>query len=267
MRSRRTRLPGDLGPRLALALLGVASLAMTAPPPPTYGRVVLDNFSSRAHVPPVGFDHWRHRARFTCRVCHVDIGFAMSAGETKISAKTNQGGFHCGACHNGKTTLLGKTVFASCSATEKVEQSATCRRCHARADPERLQKDFEAFARRLPQDRFGNVDWEKAEASWLVKPLDFVEGVSIPRQALKMSKEISIESRGTWMTDVTFSHKKHSVWLGCEVCHPEIFPSTKNGAVRFSMLQISGGESCGVCHQKVAFPLADCEKCHLTPVR
>ncbi len=253
--------------RLTLALLGLASLAMAAPPPHTYGRVVLDNFSRRAGVLSVGFDHWRHRARFTCRVCHVDIGFAMSAGETKISASTNQGGFHCGACHDGKTTLFGRAVFPSCNASQKVEASTACRRCHARADPERLQKDYEAFARGLPQDRFGNIDWEKAEGSWLMKPLDFVAGASIPRKPLKMDKEISIESRGTWMTDVTFSHKKHAVWIGCEVCHPEIFPSTKNGAVKYSMLQITNGESCGVCHQKVAFPLADCEKCHVTPVR
>jgi len=111
------------------------------------------------------------------------------------------------------------------------------------------------------------VDWEKAEADWIVKPLDFLEGVSIRRTPLRIDREISIESRGTWMTDVLFSHKKHAVWIGCEVCYPEIFPSTKNGAVRFSMLQITNGESCGVCHQKVAFPLADCEKCHVNPVR
>ena len=263
MRRRR----GQAGSRLAVALLGLASLAMTAPAPHVYGRVVLDNFSSLARIPPVGFDHWRHRARFTCRLCHVDIGFAMSAGETKISASTNQSGFHCGACHDGKASLPGKTVFASCSASRKVEQSATCRRCHARSDPDRLLKEYEAFARTLPRDRFGNVDWEKAEASWLVKPLDFVEAASIPRPALKMNREIAIESRGTWMRDVTFSHRKHAVWIGCEVCHPEIFPSTRNGAVKYSMLQITNGESCGVCHQKVAFPLAHCEKCHVNPVR
>ncbi len=253
--------------RLTLALLGLASLAMTAPPPHLYGRVVLDDFSRRAGVPPVGFDHWRHRARFTCRLCHVDIGFAMTAGDTKVSASTNQRGFHCGACHNGKTTVLGKTVFPSCDASQKVDQGPTCRRCHARADPARLREDYEAFARGLPRDRYGNVDWEKAEGAWLVKPLDFVAGASIPRKPLKMEREISLDSRGTWMTDVIFSHKKHAVWIGCEVCHPEIFPSTKAGAVKYSMLQITNGESCGVCHVKVAFPLADCERCHVKPVR
>ncbi len=248
-----------------ILVLPLPSVAMSVPPAHVYGRVVIDNFSTRARVAPVAFDHWRHRARFTCRLCHVDIGFAMTAEATKISAATNQSGFHCGACHNGKTIYSGKPVFESCSTSRKLD--GACARCHTRGDLARLLRDWEAFAAGKPRDRFGGVDWEKAEAGWIVKPLDFLEGVSIRRTPLAMDKEISIESRGTWMTDVLFSHKKHAVWIGCEVCHPEIFPSTKNGAVRFSMLQITNGESCGVCHQKVAFPLADCEKCHVSSVR
>ena len=42
-----------------------------------HGRVVLDNFSTDTGMPAVVFDHWRHRVLFTCRVCHVDVGFAM----------------------------------------------------------------------------------------------------------------------------------------------------------------------------------------------
>jgi hypothetical protein len=33
------------------------------------------------------------------------------------------------------------------------------------------------------------------------------------------------------------------------------------------MFQLSSGESCGVCHATVAFPMADCERCHVKPVR
>jgi hypothetical protein len=28
------------------------------------------------------FRHWLHRSKYTCRLCHVDIGFAMEAGGT-----------------------------------------------------------------------------------------------------------------------------------------------------------------------------------------
>jgi c(7)-type cytochrome triheme protein len=82
-----------------------------------------------------------------------------------------------------------------------------------------------------------------------------------------MDKEVALAAKAAWMTDVLFSHRKHAVWNGCEVCHPEIFPSTQRGEVHYSMFQITSGEYCGVCHDKVAFPLADCERCHLKPVR
>ena len=50
---------------------------------------VIDNYSKRYRLSPVVFDHWLHRAKFTCRLCHVDIGFAMKANETGIRAVDN----------------------------------------------------------------------------------------------------------------------------------------------------------------------------------
>ena len=47
------------------------------PLPSDYGNVVMNNYSEKAGLSPVVFDHWLHRARFTCRLCHVDIAFAM----------------------------------------------------------------------------------------------------------------------------------------------------------------------------------------------
>ncbi len=244
------------------------SHAMRIVPPHEYGRVIINNFSGRAGLPPVRFDHWLHRAMFTCRICHVDIGFAMAGGATKISASTNRNGFHCGACHNGKTIYGGKEVFASCAANVATDGSGRCSRCHGRWDRTGREKEFREFTGRLPRKILGNeVDWEEAEAKGLIKPLDFLDGISIKRPPLKMERDIPLESRGTWMSDVVFSHKKHARWNGCEVCHPEIFPSTKRGTVRYSMFQIFGGESCGVCHDKVAFPLLDCQRCHTKPVR
>jgi c(7)-type cytochrome triheme protein len=253
--------------RLLLLLLALPALGMKLPIPHLYGRVVMNNSSSKAKVLPVGFDHWRHRSQFTCRLCHVDIGFAMAAGETRVSASSNKSGYHCGACHNGKTRIHGQVVFASCSGATTLDEAGTCRRCHARADPARLEKEYAALATGLPRDKFGGIDWEKAEAEGRIRPLDFLEGVSIARAALKNQREITIRSRGSWMADVLFSHPKHAVWNGCEVCHPDIFPNTGDGAAHYSMMNITAGEACGACHDKVAFPLADCGKCHLKPVQ
>lgn len=252
-----------------LALLSVhSSYAMQVGPPHEYGRVVINNFSKSAGLPPVVFEHWVHRAMFTCRLCHIDVGFAMEGGATKIRASTNRDHFHCGACHNGKTVHLGKKIFSSCSDNVAMEEPGRCGMCHSAVNLKKSEKMFQKFIEGLPKQMVGNgVDWEEAETKGLIRPSDFLEGVSIRRTPLKMERDVSIGSRGSWMSDVVFSHKKHAIWNGCEVCHPEIFPSTKQGAVKFSMYQISTGEYCGVCHNKVAFPLIDCQRCHMRPAR
>jgi len=168
--------------------------------------------------------------------------------------------------HDGKRSIRGAVVFAACDGNPRVEPGSACVRCHRRPDAARSRKEFEAFARGLPRDWAGLVDWEKAEATGQVRPLDVLEGVSIKRDAIKNKLEITIASKASWMSSVLFSHPKHAVWNGCEVCHPEIFPNGGE-ARRYSMLTISAGEACGACHDKVAFPLAACERCHVKPVR
>lgn len=253
--------------RALLLALGAAALGWDFPAPHSYGRVVLDNFASRAKAPPVAFDHFRHRARYTCRLCHVDVGFAMQAGQTRVSAATNRAGYHCGACHDGARTFAGKPIFAACSEEQPVPQVGACRRCHVEG-AKGLAQQYAAFSAELPKrPAGGHVDWEVAEANGRIRPLDAVEGVSIPRPPLKMDKEVALAARSAWMADVLFSHKKHAIWNGCEVCHPALYPAARQGSARATMLQISSGESCGVCHDKVAFPLAECQRCHVKPVQ
>ena len=54
------------------------------PRPEEYGNVVINNYSTKNNIAPVVFKHWLHRAKYTCRVCHVDIGFAMEPGGSDI---------------------------------------------------------------------------------------------------------------------------------------------------------------------------------------
>jgi c(7)-type cytochrome triheme protein len=63
------------------------------------------------------------------------------------------------------------------------------------------------------------------------------------------------------MPGIIFSHKKHAVWNGCELCHPEIF-KIKKGTTNFTMFEIFEGKYCGICHGKVSFPSLDCQRCH-----
>jgi hypothetical protein len=47
------------------------------------------------------------------------------------------------------------------------------------------------------------------------------------------------------MPDIIFSIKKHVMWNGCERFHPDIFPSVKKGASKYSIFEIANGQYCG----------------------
>lgn len=191
----------------------------------------------------------------------------MEAGATNIRAADNERGFYCGACHDGKRIFRGRKIFAACADRQTGKENADCRRCHSLGTHASGEFDFEQFAGKFPLDPSGKwIDWEKAEADGMVTPVDVMEGISVKRRPLPVPKDFSIVSRGGWMPDITFSHKKHADWNGCELCHPDIF-DIRRGGTKYSMIRISGGEYCGVCHDKVAFPVGDCAKCHITPVR
>ena len=237
------------------------ALAQTAPdqtaPPAVYGRVVLDKNTGKAGVAPVVFDHWVHRAQFTCRLCHVDIGFAMKAKATGIQASDNQRGFYCGACHDGKHSFGGETLFASCSESLP---NKNCARCHSLDDAAR-KRNFETFTAKFPRNVYG-IDWEEAESVGVIKPVDTLEGVSMAKVTMKNPEDFAIQARVNWASDIIFSHKKHNTWNGCESCHPDIFPATKKAGTRYTMFHIEAGEYCGVCHGKVAFTIKNCNGCH-----
>lgn len=238
------------------------------PMPYEFGRVVINNSSEKAGLAPVVFDHWLHRAKFTCRLCHVDIGFAMKAGATGIKAADNMSGYYCGSCHNGKKTSDNIQIFEACARNTSPGEKTRCMRCHSSGKNVAVKYDFTEFIANLPKGRFGNgVDWEKAEADKLIKPVDYLEGVSIKRKSISAQKDFALEAKLEGMPDIIFSHKKHTLWNGCELCHPEIFIGVKKGTTKYSMIEIFDGKYCGVCHTSVAFPLTDCQRCHVKQVQ
>src|SRR5512140_3206046 len=102
---------------MLIAVVMVAVLVQASGASPAdYGKVVINNASQKAGLAPVVFDHWLHRAKYTCRLCHVDIGFGMKPGSSGITAADNMKGMYCGVCHNGKMQSGGKAIFAACTA-------------------------------------------------------------------------------------------------------------------------------------------------------
>jgi len=66
-----------------------------------YGDVVMNQSSEAAGMRPVVFPHWFHRVRYSCKVCHSDLGIKLEAGGTGIDMLKIIDGAYCGACHNG----------------------------------------------------------------------------------------------------------------------------------------------------------------------
>ena len=84
-------------PLTAISLLFFVSHARAE-----YGDVVINNYAEAAGMRPVIFPHWFHRMRFTCKVCHADLGFKFKAGGSDINMSKVMEGQFCGACHNGE---------------------------------------------------------------------------------------------------------------------------------------------------------------------
>ena len=99
------RLPGLRGiervPGVVLALLLVCSCAIGSAARAEYGDIVINNYSDDAGMRPVVFPHWFHRIRYSCKVCHGDLGFEFKAGANSIDMLSIIDGQHCGACHDG----------------------------------------------------------------------------------------------------------------------------------------------------------------------
>jgi len=109
------------------------------------------------------------------------------------------------------------------------------------------------------KDRFGLVDWVKMVDKQVINPTDTViEGKEAEPQ---MDMDVLISPKSDFIKDVPFSHNIHTYWVGCSVCHDKLFVMAK-GENKMTMKGISEGKWCGTCHGKVAFPLADCTRCH-----
>jgi c(7)-type cytochrome triheme protein len=226
-----------------------------------YGNVVINNFSEKNKMAPVVYSHWLHRAKYTCKVCHMDLKFIRKAGATGITEAANNQGLYCGACHNGKEAFAPVKKDASGKVLNK-----DCDRCHSYGKKVKFEYNFYKFTKDFPRGRFGNgVDWLKAEKQGLVTLKDQVEGVSRERRGEKFHEEELLKPKVGEMPEIIFSHDKHAVWNGCKLCHPAPF-SEKKGETEFTMGEIFAGKFCGTCHGKVSFSTLDCQRCHVKRV-
>ncbi|HEY5649026.1 MAG TPA: c(7)-type cytochrome triheme domain-containing protein, partial [Nitrospiria bacterium] len=116
----------------------------------------------------------------------------------------------------------------------------------------------------LPKDRYGLIDWATAIKEEKIAPLDSLNPEAKPTPGMNL--DIAVFTKSQFMPDVIFPHYVHTLWLNCNNCHPSIFPmNAKKANEMMTMPKIASGEFCGRCHNRVAFPLSDCLRCHTKP--
>lgn len=218
------------------------------PEPSQYGNILLNRTSEKNQAQPVFFSHWSHRLHYTCRVCHLELGFEFKTNETVITEKDNVEGRYCGACHNGKDAF-GHTA-------------ENCGRCHTGTVA--LEKErFDQLARRLPMAPYGNeIGWAKALASAKISPRTTIAPQPPEQPPLNFKNRLDLGAGWNYVPPAFFPHDVHIQWLDCANCHPDIFNIKVKTTEHFSMKFILQSQFCGVCHLKVAFPLNDCARCH-----
>lgn len=243
--SKRTLLFVLLGICVAQAAYAYYNLP-PLPVPDRYGDVVMDRVSSANGQEAVVFSHWSHRVRYSCRVCHYELNFELSAGQTEISEEENRDGDFCGACHDG-TLAFGHT-------------EEHCAKCHTGADVDRREK-FRTVLRSLPRTKFGNkIDWVKAQRRGIIKPLYSL--FRPEEQPMPFDKRLELAAEWTYVPPAIFNHASHVVLLDCANCHPDLFNIQKKGTEHFRMEYILQKKFCGACHFSVALPIDDCHACH-----
>lgn len=112
---------------------------------------------------------------------------------------------------------------------------------------------------RLPKDKYGLIDWAKLIKENIITPRENLES---PDEEPPLEMDVLIEAKSGFVNDVVFPHGIHTYWVKCDVCHDKIFKPAR-GENKMSMAGIAGGQWCGRCHSKVAFPLTDCGRCHV----
>jgi len=113
----------------------------------------------------------------------------------------------------------------------------------------------------LPTDKFGLVDWVAALEQGLIRPRGSIQP-NAP-EGVPFDMNIVMPSKTGMIAGAYFPHKTHTTWMGCDSCHIKIFMPLA-GSNDLTMSTIAQGQACGVCHGKVAFPLNDCTRCHVS---
>ena len=225
--------------------------------PDKYGELTMRVENSKSKINHVVFSHLIHRAKYSCRVCHLELEFSMKSGTSDITMEDNRDGRFCGACHDGVTAF--STEFS-------------CNLCHV--VPSKgvafASSEYEHLVEALPGQDFGDkIDWVAAVKEGSIKP---AWSLYEDTKEASMPLPEHLKKPMQWYTNVprvhvSFSHLDHTLWLDCANCHPDIFKIESFGTEEFDKEKNLYGLYCGMCHMNVAFPMNACGRCHPGKIR
>ena len=201
-----------------------------------------------------GFRHAAHTSWLACGSCHPSP-FPLGAGSPRpaVTMASLREGQSCGLCH-GRVTF---GVDSRCSACHPTIPVADDWRPPAPRAPLESLHSWKEVEKRLPV-KAETPDWTAALTEGLLAPR------SLPGQDRIVALQLDVERLPKGLEDdmkVVFSHESHTRLLGCDTCHPAPY-GFKAGATPITMAQLDKGESCGICHGTVAFPVSACGRCH-----
>lgn len=127
--------------------------------------------------------------------------------------------------------------------------------------PAEKAKTWAEAAKLLPKGPDGIIDWTQGMKAKIIAPLAGVD----PRepQLAPVDLDVELTTSSNRLYSAVFPHNAHTLWLSCSNCHPAIYPLKQQGEPEVvTMAKIQAGESCGICHGKVAFGTSACSRCH-----
>lgn len=215
--------------------------------PEKYGNILLSKKCVSAGQKEVLFTHWTHRMLYSCRVCHLELGFPMGVNETDITMDLNRSGKFCGFCHDGKEAF---------GTTDK-----DCQKCHRGNEDFNYGEKVDRLTW-LPESRYGNqVDWNAALEDGDIKPIFCLNAETCKSFDFSAPEEIEMAITVENVPPVIFPHAKHTFWLDCLNCHRGNLVN-RGGEVKFLEQGQYRREFCEGCHSKIAFPMDNCMRCH-----
>lgn len=121
----------------------------------------------------------------------------------------------------------------------------------------------------VPIDRFGEIDWVKLTEKHAITPRFPLNPILDDSTEELLDSITLFETKSEVTNNVLFPHDIHTFWLSCENCH-----DSKQGAIfkkkaeenEVLMVEMKRDKKwCGRCHDRVAFSLGDCKRCHNSP--